>query len=157
MVGRPWFRRAVCIFWAATAAVFGAVSGPAQSQASTARAPVLGSRAFMSGGGVGWGTYKPRHVFNGGDPSGDVLSITWSGWGSSAAYGVGQGSIFKPGGGYYPRLVRVELRARSVGRCSDGGPLAYRQLAIRVPSRPGGPFGKWLRWGNAESICRNGT
>ena len=119
--------------------------------------PVLGSKAFIPEGGVGWGTFKPRHVFNGGDPSGDVLAIVWTDWGHNTAYGVGEGSIFKPGGGYYPRLVPVELRARNVGRCSVGGPPAYRQLAIRVPSRPGGPLGKWLRWGNAEGICRNST
>jgi hypothetical protein len=94
-------------------------------------------------------------VFNGGDPAGDVSAIVWTDWGKNTAYGVGNGSIFKPGGGYYRGPVREELRADKLGRCSAGGPPAYRQLEVRVPARPGGPLGKWLLWSNATTLCRS--
>jgi hypothetical protein len=161
IMGQGWvkrrasLRRAGCVLWVAAVASFSAVAAPSASLASTPHVPVLGSRAFIPRGGVGWGTYKPRQVFNGGDPSGDVSAIVWTDWGRNTAYGVGKGSVFKPGGGYYPALVREELRADRLGHCSAGGPAAYRQLEVRVPSRPGGPLGKWILWSNATTLCRS--
>jgi hypothetical protein len=148
-------KRTACILWVAAMAAFGTVGAASPSQASTTRQPVLGSRSFIPRVGVGWGTYKPRHVFNGGDPSGDVVAIVWTDWGKNEARGRGKGSIYKPGGGYYPGLVTVELRASDLGRCMPDGPTAYRQLEVRVPSRPGGPLGKWVLWSNATTLCRS--
>jgi hypothetical protein len=113
---------------------------------------VLGAKAFAPVG-AGFGTVKPRKIFNGGDPSGLVLDITWSRWGAPTATGTGKTAIFKPSGGFYPRLVQAELRASRLGRCTSQGPLAYTRLQARVPSRPGGPLGKWFRWNGQGQIC----
>ena len=55
--------------------------------------------------------------------------------------GSGQNAIFRPSGGYYKQLVTIQLRAADKGRCTVTGPLAYRKLYVRVPSRRGGPWG----------------
>jgi hypothetical protein len=122
---------------------------------SFAAAPtvVLGSRAFAPHGS-GWGTAHPDEIFNGGDPSGLVSHIRWSRWGGPSASGQGENAIFRPHGGYYRQLVSIELRATDRGRCSETGPLAYRQLYAREPSRPGGRFGKWFLWSGSKTICR---
>jgi hypothetical protein len=103
--------------------------------------------------GKGFGTAAPREIFNGGDPSGLVEKIRWSHWGQRTATGWGETSIFKPHGGYYPQLVRSELRATRLGRCSTTGRRGYTHLEERVPSRPGGPLGKWFAWSGEKSIC----
>lgn len=138
---------------ACVAAALMVVGASVSAQASViGHSPVLGARSFEPDG-VGWGTYRPREVFNGGDPSGRVIAIKWTGWGTSLAIGYGKTSIFKPGGGYYPGLVRAELRATALGHCARGGPLAYTHLAAREPARPGGPLGRWFSWSGAKTIC----
>lgn len=145
----------------ATAAALTVFSGAVFSGTATAatsagksRAPVLGSKKFEAPGGVGWGTVKPKEIFNGGDPSGLVTNIKWTGWGEKKAYGWGRNAIFKPGGGYYPQLVRIELRAQQLGSCSKGGRPAYTHLYAREPSKPGGKLGRWYSWGyNGHNIC----
>jgi len=130
---------------------------PQASAGATARAKhtvVLGSRSFHAPGGVGWGSQHPSEIFNGGDPSGLVSKIHWRSWGAPTADGHGLNAIFKPHGGYYRRRVRIELRAYDLGRCATDGPLAYRKLEAREPSRPGGRDGKWFAWGGAGSICK---
>ncbi len=102
---------------------------------------VLGARAFAPNG-EGWGTVRPSKIFNGGDPSGLVTHIHWTSWGGSSAIGYGLNSIFKPQGGYYHQLAKIELRAHVLGRCSASGPRAYTQLQFRVPSYPGGRWGR---------------
>jgi hypothetical protein len=113
---------------------------------------VLGARAFAPMG-VGFGTARPRTIFNGGDPSGLVEHLTWSHWGSRTATAVGETAIFKPQGGYYPGLVRAELRASRPGHCHARGPLAYTRLEAREPSHPGGRLGKWFLWSDEKSVC----
>jgi hypothetical protein len=114
--------------------------------------PVLGAHQHVPGT-RGWGTVRPRTVFNGGDPSGLVSDIHWLDWGGPRVRGWGETSIFRPSGGYYPRLVKAELRPFSLGRCSRLGPLAYRRLEVRVPVRPGGPLGPWTLWAGNGNIC----
>jgi hypothetical protein len=129
-----------------------ALSGPAVGATSSPPRIVLGAKAFAPMG-QGFGTVRPREIFNGGDPSGLVQNITWRHWGSAVAIGWGKTSIFKPHGGYYPQLVRAELRASKLGRCRAHGPRAYTRLEAREPSRPGGPLGKWFLWSGQRSIC----
>jgi hypothetical protein len=117
---------------------------------------VLGSRAFAGPHGAGWGTARPSEIFNGGDPSGLVTHIHWASWGGASALGSGKNAIFKPQGGYYRQLATIQLRATDEGRCTATGPLAYKKLYVRVPSRPGGPLGKWFLWSGAKSLCRSG-
>jgi hypothetical protein len=125
------------------------------ASASGARttAPVLGAKGYGAPSATGWGTYKPKEFFNGGDPSGQVFAIAWKHWGHKMATGTGRGYIFKPSGGYYQGSVRIELRALNLGHCSSTGPLAYRRLQVRSPSRPGGPLGGWMLWSGSRSIC----
>jgi hypothetical protein len=113
--------------------------------------PLLGSSAFYAPHAKGFGTAHPSTISNGGDASGVVTEIVWKDWGGETAIGYGLNSIFKPNGGYYPRPVRIELRARHLGRCA--GHLVYRQLRVRLPAKPGGPLGKWFLWSGAKSLC----
>lgn len=136
----------------AGAAVGSSVVGATAPGATAPVRIVLGAKAFAPMG-VGFGTVKPRKIFNGGDPSGLVSNITWSHWGSATTTGFGRTSIFRPQGGYYPGLVRSELRASRLGRCTAHGPLAYTRLEAREPARPGGPLGKWFLWSGRKSIC----
>ncbi len=118
------------------------------------RQPVLGSASFIPRIGVGWGTYKPKEIFNGGDPSGLIDEITWIGWGKPESVGYGKTFIPKPNGGYYPRDVTAELRASDLGHCTAGGPLAYETLEVREPSAPGGKLGPWFVWDRVKTLCR---
>jgi len=118
------------------------------------RAPVLGSKTYEQlGGATGWGALKPREIFNGGDPSGQVGSLSWKSWGSPVALGTGKGFVFAPNGGYFPHPLTEQLRASGLGRCGAHGPRAYTHLEVRVPSKPGGPLGAWIPWGANGSIC----
>jgi hypothetical protein len=117
----------------------------------------MGSKYFLSSfpsGGLGWGTPRPKTLFNGGDPSGYISKITWTSWGGSIATGSGLNPIFKPQGGYYPNPVKIQLRASSIGICYSGGPRTYRRLIAREPSRPGGPMGHWFVWSGQHSLCK---
>ncbi len=68
--------------------------------------------------------------------------------GSSAARGHGKGNGFKPGGGYYPKPVKVHLRAYKVGTCGHSERSAYTKMQAQFEKKPGsGKFGKWLAWG----------
>jgi hypothetical protein len=137
------------------AAPGGSVSLTGLSTAAAARmVPVLGSKHYEPGPyDRGFGTAHPKRVFNGGDPSGLITHITWKHWGSTRADGWGKNAIFKPGGGYYRKLVRIQLRAKDLGHCSPHSHLAYQRLRYREPRRPGGPLGKWHSWSGRSRIC----
>jgi hypothetical protein len=141
---------------AVTTVAFAICLVAAAGSAAASRRVVLGSASFAAPNGSGWGSAHPRTIFNGGDPSGLVTDVRWRGWGGRTAFAIGRSSIFKPKGGYYPRLVTIELHAVALGRCRAGGPLAYRRLYVREPSYPGGPLGRWLSWSGAKSLCRFG-
>lgn len=122
------------------------------ASAGAAANPVLGAKAFAAPYGKGFGTAEPAEIFNGGDPSGSVRNIEWSGWGDPSAIGYGLNPIFKPHGGYYRKPARIELRATALGKC--GKQAAYTRLEIRVPKKPGGKLGKWMLWSGAKTICK---
>lgn len=130
-------------------AVFIALGIAPLSQASV----TLGSKRFYAPQSEGFGTVRPHDIFNGGDPSGSVTKIHWVSWGGGSARGHGLNAIFRPQGGYYAKLVRIELWARKRGRCPGEGHQAYRQLWFREPSRPGGPLGRWQLWSGAHDLC----
>jgi hypothetical protein len=113
---------------------------------------VLGSAAFAPNG-TGFGTSKPRTIFNGGVPSGLANRIHWRHWGAQQAIGIGKNAIYRPGGGYYARRATIKLRASRRGRCPGSDQPAYRLLEARLPKRPGGKLGPWFRWSGAKSIC----
>src|ERR1700744_1331170 len=83
-------------------------------------APILGRPGLLHNGG-GWGTVAPAKIFNGGDPSGTAMKLTWRNWGSAVAAGSGQGYAFMPGGGYYSKPVGIHLKAERISTC-PGGP-----------------------------------
>jgi hypothetical protein len=116
-----------------------------------AEIPVLGSKQFSDPYGAGFGHSEPEVIFNGGDPSGEVSEIHWRSWGGPIAIGYGRNPIFRPQGGYYRKLGRVELRANKLGKCV--GKPAYTRLEIRAPKRPGAKLGQWVLWSGAKTIC----
>lgn len=126
----------------------GALAGSAGAAAN----PVLGAKAFAAPYGKGFGTAEPKEIFNGGDPSGSVRDIKWTGWGNPSAIGYGLNPIFKPHGGYYRKPARIELRATALGKC--GKQAAYTKLEVRIPKKPGGKLGKWMSWSGAYTICK---
>jgi hypothetical protein len=132
-----------------------ATTAPQASPA--ARDVVLGEHGFVSGR-MGWGSAHPVQLDVGGDPALVIHRIRWRGWGASQASGVGSASAFNlHGGSWYPRPVRVELRAYELGRCEKSGPPAYRNLRLRMPPRPGAPMGQWfVLGGGSDGLCRHG-
>jgi hypothetical protein len=114
--------------------------------------PVLGAKSFAAPAGEGFGTTEPSTIFNGGDPSGLVTKIHWTGWGNPSAIGTGLNPIFKPGGGYFRKPAMIELRATDLGKC--GARAAYTRLEARLPKHPGGKLGKWFLWSGAKTICK---
>ncbi len=124
--------------------------------ARAADAPVLGSPDFFAPHATGFGTVAPRTLHNGGDPSGLISGIRWTGWGRTVAHSRGTGNIFRPMGGYYPP-VRVRLRVRDLGMCAGHAERAYTTLEVRYPQWPRGPLGSWFRWSGANSMCDEGT
>jgi len=137
-------------------AALGTAAVPQLMAASAYHGVVLGSKYFLPGPdhGIGWGTPRPKTIFNGGDPSGYVGRIHWTTWGGKAAVGYGLNPIFKPGGGYYATPARIELKALDIGHCYTGGPRAYTKLVARVASRPGGRLGAWFLWGGQTTLCK---
>ena len=127
-----------------------------QEETDQAKIPALGDRAFSEPYGHGFGTVQPKSIYNGGDSSGLVENIRWEGWGESSTYGTGLGHQFRPNGGYYEKPVEVRLQARKLGNCGDAETPAYTLLLAQFQERPGGPFGSWMRWSGAGSICHPG-
>lgn len=120
------------------------------------RRVVLGSRSFAGPYGGGFGASRPSDISNNGTGHGSLFRVRWRSWGGFTAYATALIPVLAPNGSYYPRLLRGELRATDVGRCTANGPLAYRQLWYRTPRRPGGPLGRWRRWsGDQKTICRS--
>lgn len=130
-----------------------ALAATVAATAGAAANPVLGSRSFAGAYGKGFGTAEPSEIFNGGDPSGSVTHIRWTGWGNPTAIGFGLNPIFKPHGGYYRKPARIELRATNLGEC--GTEAAYTKLEVRIPKKPGGKLGKWFAWSGAKTLCKS--
>jgi hypothetical protein len=130
--------------------LFGAASASAE-EPSAVEVPILGSKAFSEPFGAGFGHAEPEIIFNGGDPSGEVSEIHWQSWGGPSAIGYGRNPIFRPKGGYFRKLARVELRATKLSKCNDH--VAYTRLEIRAPKHPGGHLTGWQLWSGAKTIC----
>jgi hypothetical protein len=137
-------------------AVLGVLALPGNASAATAQTPVLGQKHLFKPGGRGWGHAHPPKIFNGGDPSGLVWSISWKHWGSDKSFGRGLGNQFKPGGGYYKRPVHAQLRATGLGHCTSSGPRAYTHLHVRLQKKPGSShWTKWFPWAGMRRICKS--
>jgi hypothetical protein len=121
--------------------------------ASATPEPVLGSPGHLAPAAKGYGKAHPRHIFNGGDPSGEVAKLEWRHWGAATAKGRGVTWLLRPEGGYYARPGRIVLRAEGLGTCPDGT-TAYTRMEYRVAHHPGGPVGRhWHPWSGDGDIC----
>jgi len=158
-LGQPR-RRLLCMRRIATLSLVLAVGAALSACGTSTSSPtpkvnrdlVLGSKNLVSYG-IGWGTAHPRLIFNGGDPSGGARHLEWRDWGAPVAYARGLAVIPRPGGNFYPKLGRIELRAWGLGRCAQRGPRAYTRLLARE-APPGGPLSGWEPWSGWRSICK---
>lgn len=92
---------------------------------------VLGS---MPSNGRGYGTERPKDVYNGGDGRARVTGITWSGWGGERAEGTGTGVWIPPGRGTgHEQDTPATIVVWDLGQC-DGKP-AYRKVTWYFPSK----------------------
>jgi hypothetical protein len=85
----------------------------------------------------GYGTVRPSHIFNGGDPTGDVTDLHWKSWGARRAVGHGVSDYVAPNqpvadGTQEP----VTVVAFDRGRCH--GALMYRAVEWYFPQHGGG-------------------
>ena len=143
----------VARFVAATCAVTVGVALISLATAATTGQQVVLGKKHLTYAGFGWGTAHPRAIFNGGDPSGHAWHLTWRNWGTATAYARGLTILPRPGGNFYPKPARIELRASRISRCTKHGSRAYTRLAERTPAKPGGRLGKWESWSGWNSIC----
>ena len=115
------------------------------SLAQTGGSPILGwAHAFPNG--AGFGRVTPRHVYLGGDPTGNVTGVRWSGWGAGETIGMGTGWCPRQSvaHGYY---CSVSLHAFDLGWCH--GRSAYRMLSFYF--KPG-PRRRWT-FGSQWNVC----
>lgn len=119
------------------------VSSPALGRGST---PVLGwKHAFLNE--AGFGAVKPRHVFLGGDPTGNVTSVSWRNWGSQRSMGFGTG--WCPGRSVASgHPCPVSLHAYALGSCHRRR--AYTEMSFYFKPRPNSHW----RLGSKWNICR---
>jgi hypothetical protein len=106
---------------------------------------VLGAKqAFPNG--AGFGTVKPRHVFLGGDPTGNVTSVAWHNWGSQRSTGFGTG--WCPGRSVASgHPCPVSLHVYALATCHRRR--AYTKMAFYFKTRPSARWKLGSRW----NIC----
>jgi len=94
--------------------------------------PVLGRLAGDFSHGSGFGKAEPPTIFNGGDPTGLVSKIHWSGWGGPRATGSGLAEYVGPGQSVAAgRQARATVVAFHLGRCH--GTLMYKAVEWFFP------------------------
>jgi hypothetical protein len=113
-----------------------------------AAVPVLGRRAGdFDYNSQGFGEVRPATVFNGGDPTGLVMHITWSSWGGNTAIGTGTSDYVGPNqtvaGGTEETVTIV---AFDLGTC--GGTLMYQAVEWYFPQH-----GQNFNPSQYEDIC----
>ena len=99
--------------------------------APAATQPTLGLDWPTSGGG--YGSVEPTLISNGGDPSGNIIGITWQTWGGAQATGTGTAVYVDPSTGEVtgpPQTATVV--AYDLGTC--GGHPAYQAVEWYFPS-----------------------
>jgi hypothetical protein len=78
-------------------AACGATHHQSAAPAGSVRAePTLGVLTGTFFDGSGFGQVEPKKVYNGGDPTGLVISIVWHTWGGAQAVGTGRGVYVGP-------------------------------------------------------------
>jgi hypothetical protein len=80
--------------------------------------PTLGLLTGTFAHGSGFGKVLPKTVYNGGDPTGLVTSITWHDWGQRQATGTGRGLWVGPGQAVAQGTIEpVRIVAFDLGTC----------------------------------------
>ena len=105
-----------------------------QAAAPTQQAavPTLGTSAWAPPDAKGYGTVKPATIFNGGDPSGLVNGVIWSGWGSTKATGSGTAEYIAPGqSDASGTQAAATVVAFDLGTCN--GKLMYQEIEWYFP------------------------
>jgi hypothetical protein len=82
--------------------------------------PTLGLRTgLFAHGSEGFGQVRPKVVFNGGDPTGLVTSITWHDWGQPQAVGTGRAEYVAPNQSVAQgTLEQARIVAFDLGMCN---------------------------------------
>jgi hypothetical protein len=127
------------------AAVLGLLVLAASSAIGRTLTPVLGAkRAFPNG--AGFGMVKPRHVFLGGDPTGNVTSLSWHNWGRQQSTGFGTG--WCPGRSVASgHPCAVSLHVYALANCHRRR--AYTKMAFYFKTRPSARWKLGSKW----NIC----
>lgn len=107
--------------------------GPTSASVATGvspTAPTLGRKWRPNQSG--YGEVKPSVINNGGDPTGIVSTIRWTGWGGSTATGHGTAAYQAPGRtAVDARQEPAVVVTYDLGSC--GGKLVYRKLTWYFP------------------------
>jgi hypothetical protein len=81
--------------------------------------PTLGLLTGNFAHGSGFGKVLPKTVYNGGDPTGLVTSITWHDWGQSQAIGIGRSIYVAPNQAVAQgKIEPVRIVAFDLGTCN---------------------------------------
>jgi len=119
-------------------------SGPGTSPQAR---PVLGRLSGAFSHGTGFGSAEPPKIFNGGDPTGLVSKIQWSGWGGQRVTGTGLAEYIGPGQSVATgRQARATVVAFHLGRCH--GTLMYKAVEWFFPQH-----GQSFSPVNYENVC----
>ena len=112
--------------------------------------PVLGrADGLWSYNGQGWGKVRPTTVFNGGDPTGLVMHITWSSWGGNVATGTGESDWVGPNQTVATGTQEtVTIVAFNLGTCD--GKLMYQAVEWYFPEH-----GETFDSSKYEDICHD--
>ncbi|WP_019632219.1 hypothetical protein [Actinomadura atramentaria] len=110
------------------AAVRSSGAAPGPSPLPTTPVPTLGQ--VWGSDQEGYGTVLPPMIFNGGDPTGVVENVVWSGWGEPAATATGT-ALWAPDGVSEGTMEPARVVASDLGDCR--GALAYRRVTWYFP------------------------
>ena len=116
----------------------GAAHQSAAPAPSVRAEPTLGVRTGTFFDGSGFGQVKPKEVYNGGDPTGLVISITWHTWGGAQAVGTGRSDYVGPNQIVAAGTIEpVRIVAFDLGTCN--GRYMYEAVEWYFPQH-GGSF-----------------
>lgn len=106
--------------WTAFAQPTASAQGPASTRGAARPVPTLGLRTGLFARGSGFGQVRPKKVYNGGDPTGLVTSISWHNWGKGQAVGTGRAVYVGPNQSVAQgKIEPVRIVAFDLGNC-DG-------------------------------------